>query len=168
MMDKISLVAFATFLIVHVLIIVSIATPDWIVSDIGGSIRLGLLWSCQTTRGRPEVCFVPRLCAEWLVALVCLLCSCLCVSSTLLTLVLGHWSSQFQLAARWLGFAAVIFLCLAAVILPAGFHMAEIGAWPYQLPPSYTVGVSYILFIVSIFVTGIAELCASRLCLSHR
>ena len=62
---------------------------------------------------------------------------------------------------------AVVFLCLAAVILPAGFHMAEIGSVAYQLPPSYSVGVSYIMFIVSIFVTGAAELCACRLCLSH-
>ncbi|XP_043198906.1 uncharacterized protein C16orf52 homolog B-like [Amphibalanus amphitrite] len=166
-MGKLTIVAFVTFFIVDILIIVSIATPDWVVSDIGGSIRLGLLWSCQTSRGRPETCYVPRLCPEWLLVLICLLCSCLCVSTTLLLLLLGTWSHRLYNAARWLGFAAVVFLCLAAVILPAGFHMAEIGSVAYQLPPSYSVGVSYILFIVSIFVTGAAELCACRLCLSH-
>ena len=71
-----------------------------------GSIRLGLLWSCQTSRGRPETCYVPSLCPEWLLVLVCLLCSCLCVSTTLVLLLLGAWSRRLYNAARWLGFAA--------------------------------------------------------------
>ena len=35
-MDKLTLASFLTFLVVDILIIVSIATPDWVVSDIGG------------------------------------------------------------------------------------------------------------------------------------
>jgi len=168
MMDKLSFISFMTFLVVDILLLVSLATPDWIVSDIGGSIRLGLFQSCLTQRSGPEVCYVPSLCAEWLLALVAILCGALCVTGTLFLLVLAVWQHRLLHMARWLGFAAVVSLCMAAVILPAGFHMAEIGSLAYQLPPSYTVGLSYILFIVAIFVTGAAELCASKLCLEQR
>ena len=36
-MDKLTVISFLTFFIVDILIIVSVATPDWVVSDIGGT-----------------------------------------------------------------------------------------------------------------------------------
>lgn len=42
--------------------------------------------------------------------------------------------------------------CLAAVIFPMGFHVDEIGGQPYQLPNSHQVGISYILFVLSLWI----------------
>jgi lariat debranching enzyme len=62
---------------------------------------------------------------------------------------------------------SVILFCLAAVIFPLGFSMAEIGGRPYQLPNSFTVGFSYIFFVLALWTTVISELFARRVCLPH-
>ena len=63
-------------------------------------------------------------------------------------------------------FTVVVF-CLAAVIFPMGFHVDEIGGQPYQLPNSHQVGISYILFVLSLWITVISELFAGKVCLPH-
>jgi lariat debranching enzyme len=64
-------------------------------------------------------------------------------------------------------FVAVVLFCLAAVIFPMGFHVDEIGGQPYQLPNSHQVGVSYILFVLALWITVISELFAGKVCLPH-
>lgn len=61
----------------------------------------------------------------------------------------------------------VVLFCLAAVIFPLGFHVDEIGGQPYQLPNSHQVGVSYILFVLALWITVISELFAGKVCLPH-
>lgn len=63
--------------------------------------------------------------------------------------------------------SAVVLFCLAAVIFPMGFHVDEIGGQPYQLPGSHQVGISYILFILALWITVISELFAGKVCLPH-
>lgn len=65
-----------------------------------------------------------------------------------------------------LSFVVVLF-CLAAVIFPMGFHVDEIGGQPYQLPNSHQVGISYILFVLALWITVISELFAGKVCLPH-
>lgn len=48
-----------------------------------------------------------------------------------------------------------------------GFHIDEIGGQPYQLPNSHQVGISYILFVLSLWITVISELFAGKVCLPH-
>lgn len=48
-----------------------------------------------------------------------------------------------------------------------GFHIAEIGGQPYQLPNSHQVGISYILFVLALWITVISELFAGKVCLPH-
>lgn len=48
-----------------------------------------------------------------------------------------------------------------------GFHVDEIGGQPYQLPNSHQVGISYILFVLSLWITVISELFAGKVCLPH-
>jgi hypothetical protein len=56
---------------------------------------------------------------------------------------------------------------LAAVIFPMGFSIDEIGGAPYQLPNSFQVGLAYIFFVMSLWITVISELFASKICLPH-
>lgn len=62
---------------------------------------------------------------------------------------------------------SVVLFSLAAVIFPMGFHMQQIGGQPYQLPNSHHVGVSYILFVLALWITVISELFAGKVCLPH-
>lgn len=64
-------------------------------------------------------------------------------------------------------FISVVLFCLAAVIFPMGFHVDEIGGQPYQLPNSHQVGISYILFVLALWITVISELFAGKVCLPH-
>lgn len=61
----------------------------------------------------------------------------------------------------------VVLFCCAAVIFPLGFHIDEIGGQPYQLPNSHQVGISYILFVLALWITVISELFAGKVCLPH-
>lgn len=61
----------------------------------------------------------------------------------------------------------MIVFCLAAVIFPLGFYVQEIGGMPYQLPNSHQVGISYIFFILALWITVISELFAGKICVPH-
>ena len=109
-------------------------------------------------------------------------------AATLLLISVSAWTRGRHLAAhaKWMGFVAVIFFCLAAVIFPIGFSQNEIGGAAYQLPNSYQVlqtfpsskhitliqrtfqvGISYIFFVMALWTTVISELFASKICLPH-
>jgi lariat debranching enzyme len=61
----------------------------------------------------------------------------------------------------------VILFCVAAVTFPIGFDMDQIGGEPYQLPSSYQVGISYIFFVLALWITVVSELFAGKVCLPH-
>ena len=61
----------------------------------------------------------------------------------------------------------VILFCLASIVFPIGFSVDEIGGAPYQLPNSSQVGLSYIFFVMALWITVISELFASKVCLPH-
>nr|CAD7430104.1 unnamed protein product [Timema monikensis] len=129
--------------------------------------RLGLMWTCMRLHNRPQVCFPPNLQPEWLLTLVCIFVGCICITTTIIMLALSHWDRNVVPYARWVGFTAMVLFCLAAVIFPMGFHVDEIGGQPYQLPNSHQVGVSYILFVLALWITVISELFAGKVCLPH-
>ena len=62
---------------------------------------------------------------------------------------------------------SVILFCLASIVFPIGFSVDEIGGAPYQLPNSSQVGLSYIFFVMALWITVISELFASKVCLPH-
>lgn len=142
------------------------------------------MWTCMTLYNRPQVCFTPELQPEWLLALVCIFVGCICITTTIILLASSHWDRNVVPYARWVGFTAsklhitsvtsqsnvlfsVVLFCLAAVIFPMGFHVDEIGGQPYQLPNSHQVGISYILFVLALWITVISELFAGKVCLPH-
>jgi len=166
-MDRLSIISGALFFASNVFAVTSLAMPDWIVTENGGTTRLGLMQSCLTIYNRPTVCYTPDLSTEWWITLVSILAGCLCVTSTLVLLFISIWDRQLVHVAKWFGFAAVIFFCVAAVVFPMGFKHEEIGGAPFQLPNSYNVGISYIFFVMALWTTVISELFASKICLPH-
>ncbi|BES88274.1 unnamed protein product [Nesidiocoris tenuis] len=168
-MDKLTIISGIFFLLADIFAIISLALPDWIITDIGGErdTRLGLLWSCMKIYDRHQECVTPDLQPEWLLALVCIFLGCVCITTTIILLISSHWRRNVIPYARWVGFTAMVLFCLAAVIFPMGFHVDEIGGQPYQLPNSHQVGISYILFVLSLWVTVMSELFAGKVCLPH-
>ncbi|XP_023245366.1 uncharacterized protein C16orf52 homolog A isoform X2 [Copidosoma floridanum] len=171
-MDKLTIISGTLFLAADMFAVVSLAMPDWIITDVGviimtGDTRLGLMWSCMTLYNRPQVCYKPDLKPEWWTALVCILIGCILITTTIILLISSHWDRNLIPYARWVGFSAMVVFCLAAVIFPMGFHIDEIGGQPYQLPNSHQVGMSYILFVLSLWITVISELFAGKVCLPH-
>lgn len=167
-MDKLTLISGALFLSANVFAIISLILPDWIISDVGGETRLGLLQTCLTIYGRPgTTCFPSQLQPEWMLALICIFAGCTFITATTILLVVSHWNMAIVHYARWMGFTAMVLFCLAAVIFPIGFAMDQIGGEPYQLPSSHQVGVSYILFILALWITVISELFAGKVCMPH-
>jgi len=103
--------------------------------------------------------------AEWLLAFVCIMLGIICISITIVLLGLSYWEYRVMKFARWLGFVAMILFCLAAVIFPIGFDMDQIGGEAYQLPNNYRVGISYIFFVLALWITVVSQLFASKVCL---
>lgn len=130
-MDRMTTVSAALFLAADVFAIVSLAMPDWIVTDVGGKharthtlkhtrnpayampipsvpgeTRLGLMWTCITLYNRPQDCFSPELQPEWLLALICIFVGCICVTTTVILLASSNWDRDVIPYARWVGFTA--------------------------------------------------------------
>ncbi|XP_074648282.1 modulator of smoothened protein-like [Tubulanus polymorphus] len=167
-MDKLSIISGALFLAADIFAVMSLAMPYWIVSTIGGDTSIGLLKTCLNVHGRPEICFSPKpIRGEWLLTFICILAGILLVTVTIILLAVSYWKYSVMKYARWLGFMAMILFCLAAVIFPIGFNMDQIGGEPYQLPNNFQVGISYIFFVLALWITVISELFAGKVCLPH-
>ncbi|KAK2192000.1 hypothetical protein NP493_41g04053 [Ridgeia piscesae] len=167
-MDKLSIISGALFFAADTFAIASLAMPNWIVSDVGGSTYIGLLQTCLTIHGRDTSCFTPdHLRSEWILTFLCITAGILCITVTIVLLGVSYWMYNVMKFARWLGFVAMIMFCLAAVIFPIGFNMDQIGGEAYQLPSSYQVGISYIFFVLALWITVISELFAGKVCLPH-
>lgn len=167
-MDKLSIISGALFFTADVFAVASLAMPNWIVSDVGGRTYIGLLKTCLKIYDRPQICFSPSpMRIEWLLTFACVILGIICVSITIILLVVSHWKYRVMKFARWLGFVAMILFCQAAVIFPTGFNIEQIGGEPYQLPNNYQVGISYIFFVLALWITVVSELFASKVCLPH-
>ena len=139
MMDKLTLISGTLFLVADMFALTSLVLPDWIVTEVGGDTRLGLMVTCVTSHRRPPLCSAPQLPGAWLLALVSVMLGILAVTATIVLIILSVWRRSNAMYAKWMGFMGVIFFCLAAVIFPIGFSQDEIGGAPYQLPNSYQV-----------------------------
>lgn len=123
-MDKLTLISGTLFIAADIFAIVSLAMPDWIITDVGGEYfhlsrslyftglispgetKLGLMWTCMTLYNRPPTCFTPDLQPEWLLALVCIFVGCICITTTVILLATSHWDRNVIPYARWVGFTA--------------------------------------------------------------
>jgi hypothetical protein len=106
-MDKLSIISGALFFAADVFAVVSLAMPHWIVSEIGGDTNIGLLKTCLTIYGRPNICFMPSpVRGEWLLTFICIVLGIICISVTIVLLALSYWEYRVMKFARWLGFVA--------------------------------------------------------------
>merc|ERR1712098_954924 len=69
----------------------SLVLPDWIVTEVGGDMRLGLMMSCVTLHKRPAHCFPPSLPWEWMLSLMCVIMGVVCVTTTLILILMSAW-----------------------------------------------------------------------------
>ncbi|XP_055341765.1 uncharacterized protein C16orf52 homolog B-like [Paramacrobiotus metropolitanus] len=167
-MDKLNAISTLFFVMADVFALVSLILPDWIVSDIGGGrTRIGLLETCFIIYGRDPTCEASVLPTEWTFSLILLVLGILTSTITSVLFVISQWRSSVTNAARWIGFVGMIFFCLVAVTFPLGFSMDAIGGDPFQLPNSFQVGISYILFVLALWITVVSELIAGKVCLPH-
>ncbi|ESO84077.1 hypothetical protein LOTGIDRAFT_211017 [Lottia gigantea] len=167
-MDKLSIISGALFFAADIFAVISLAMPNWIISEVGGNVYIGLLQTCLTIYGRPPICFSPEpVRAEWVLTFICVVLGIMCISITVILLGLSLWEYRVMKFARWLGFVAMILFCIAAVIFPIGFDMDQIGGEAYQLPNNFRVGISYIFFVLALWITVVSQLFASKVCLPH-
>jgi hypothetical protein len=58
-----------------------------------------------------EMCFTPTpIRAEWILTFICIILGILCVTTTIILLIISHWRYRVMKHARWLGFAASKYL----------------------------------------------------------
>ncbi|CAM9320282.1 modulator of smoothened protein [Lethenteron reissneri] len=165
-MDRLTAVAGCLFVAADVFAVVSLVNPDWInTGTTPDAFTIGLARQCQTIRGRERACTPPRLPAEWLLALLMMVCGVALLTAACALLLLSRWRRDLAVHARWIAFAAMVLFCIAALIFPVGFYVEEVGGQPYKLPNNAQVGSSYVLFIVSIFFTIVGLLFAGKVCL---
>jgi membrane protease YdiL (CAAX protease family) len=126
------------------------------------------MWSCLTLVNRNhQICYTPVLSLEWLITLILIFLGIICITTVVILLIASRWDRNVIFYARWIGFTAMVVFCLAAVIFPLGFYIEEINGLPFQLPNSHQVGISYIFFILALWITVISELFAGKICLPH-
>jgi len=163
-MDKFVIVGGFLCFTADVFAIASLATPEWVVMEFAGSVRLGLTVMCQKSEGQPEVCVTPELPQEWLATLMFMILGVVALTLTCFLLVMSPWKPSIVDAAKWIVFIGMIVFCLAALTFPLGFQMPEIGGKPYKLPQGTHVGPSFFLYIFCIVFTIASELFIFKVC----
>ncbi len=108
-MDKLTLTSAVLFGAAEVMVLSAVLMPDWIVTNVGGPARLGLLRTCVTLHGRggQERCGTPdSLPPEWLLALILSLGAAVAVLVALVLTLVSAWDRDLVKYAQWSGFAA--------------------------------------------------------------
>lgn len=146
-MNKHIVVSIALFIIVIFMVIFAFFMPEWIISDAGGQVQIGLWQTCIITRKVPK-CFISSAPTEWLLAIGFIIVGCFFATLTVVVLI-GALKTHYLFAiGRWLGLATLAFFSIAAVLIPMGFYMEPIRGEPFQLPSSFSVCL-LLLIIVS-------------------
>ncbi|XP_032231257.1 uncharacterized protein C16orf52 homolog A isoform X2 [Nematostella vectensis] len=163
-MDKSVIAGGILCFIADVFAIASIATPEWIVNQFAGSMRLGLTMTCHQPLTQPEVCASTEQPSEWLVTTGLINIGIVLLSMAWLFLLFSARQRHLVKFGRWFIFTALILFNLAALVFPLGFHMPEIGGMPFKLPNGTNVGHSFILFVFSIILTVTSEMFLFKVC----
>lgn len=103
-MDKFVIVGGFLCFAADVFAIASLATPEWVVMEFAGSVRLGLTVMCQRSEGQSEVCITPELSQEWLATLMFMILGVVALTLTCILLVMSSWKPSIVDAAKWIVF----------------------------------------------------------------
>lgn len=179
-MEKWNLIASLLFLLADICAVASLINGDWLVcGEACGDVQVGLLRTCTRIRGRNETeCYASALKIEWLLAFVCVVVAIGALTIAVVSFALGACLSTsnagtnhgrlFASSASFgksVGMVAVVAMCVASVLFPAGFHIPEIGTVAYQLNANVRIGLCYILFVLGLWLAAISEFLANRVCL---
>ncbi|KAL4673246.1 hypothetical protein H8959_017180 [Pygathrix nigripes] len=159
--DKLTIISGCLFLAANIFAITSITNPDWLdTRESVGALTVGLVGQRQTIHGREGVCIPPRLPLEWVTTLFFYHGNHLTVTRGLL--VASPWGREATIYVQRIAFTGMMLFCMAALIFPIGFYISEVGGQSYKLPNNTVVGLSYVLFVLSIFFTIVGLLCAAK------
>uniref|UniRef100_A0A2K6MGE4 Modulator of smoothened n=1 Tax=Rhinopithecus bieti TaxID=61621 RepID=A0A2K6MGE4_RHIBE len=137
--DKLTIISGCLFLAANIFAITSITNPDWLdTRESVGALTVGLVGQRQTIHGPEGVCIPPQLPLEWVTTL------------------------EATIYVQRIAFTGMMLFCMAALIFPIGFYISEVGGQSYKLPNNTVVGLSYVLFVLSIFFTIVGLLCAAK------
>ncbi|XP_033112403.1 uncharacterized protein C16orf52 homolog B-like [Anneissia japonica] len=152
-MDSFMIAAGVSYTMASVLCIISLITPQWVVSTDLGNINLGLFVHCQKIFGREEQCSATESPIAWTLTALLILAGLMLVSTAALLVLLTRKQPSLECYPKYFGVVAGILFCLAIVMFPAGFDMPIIGGTSFLLPASAKVGISYGLFCMAIICT---------------
>ncbi|CAN0357566.1 unnamed protein product [Lampetra planeri] len=169
-MDRLTVAAGLLFLVADVFAVASLLNPDWIRTAEPPAVQtLGLVLQCEQLHGRERSCSAPsQLPAPWKATLAFLACGVLALSAACVSIGVARWRPGAVVYSRWLAFAAMIMMCLGALIFPAGFSAEALGGEAYKLPANAQVGSSYVLFVLSIFFVIVGLLFSGRIFFTGR
>lgn len=133
------MLSIALFALVDLTVLVTYFLPNWVISNVGGEIQIGLWQSCVVSRRRTSTCYYTVVPNEWRYAIRFIYTG--CAFATLAVICFGFSVKVRQLAnyGRWLGLLSLAFFCLASVAIPMGFNMEQIKGEHFQLPNSFYV-----------------------------
>ncbi|XP_028845591.1 modulator of smoothened protein [Denticeps clupeoides] len=153
-MDKLTVVSACLFLAADVFAIASVASPNWInTGEERGALAVGLVRQCQTIYGRYQTCTATRLPPAWAAALALIITAIVSLTLTCGLLLASQWRREAIKYACQVAFAGMVFMCIAALVFPAGFYIGEVGGQPFKLPNNTVVGSAYVFFVLSILFT---------------
>ena len=74
-----------------------------------GDTRLGLMRTCLTLHNRPQECYNSELNSSWLFTLIAIFSGCICLTVTIVLMIVSHWDRTVAPYAKWIGFSAGMF-----------------------------------------------------------
>eukprot|EP00049_Salpingoeca_infusionum_P002972 m.61807 g.61807 ORF g.61807 m.61807 type:complete len:173 (-) comp11881_c0_seq3:207-725(-) len=148
----------------------TLASQQWVIRDFEGVSQYGMLRQCDesiyndqfVTRCR----FPPRLSGTWAATAMCMIVG-LCILAYATYKAASAVADHRALSkAKWAGFWCAVMWALAAVLFPVGLAGEPVGGEVFRLPENSSIGVAYILFVVSLLTLFMGEIIALRIVLN--
>eukprot|EP00049_Salpingoeca_infusionum_P002973 m.61816 g.61816 ORF g.61816 m.61816 type:complete len:175 (-) comp11881_c0_seq5:207-731(-) len=110
--------------------------------------------------------FPPRLSGTWAATAMCMIVG-LCILAYATYKAASAVADHRALSkAKWAGFWCAVMWALAAVLFPVGLAGEPVGGEVFRLPENSSIGVAYILFVVSLLTLFMGEIIALRIVLN--
>ena len=62
--------------------------------------------TCLTLHNRPQECYNSELNSSWLFTLIAIFSGCICLTVTIVLMIVSHWDRTVAPYAKWIGFSA--------------------------------------------------------------
>lgn len=139
-MDKHIFISIFLFFLVDFTVMFALFLPEWIISNVGGEVQIGLWQTCIITK-KIAHCYASSVPTEWVLATFFIICGCFFATLAVVTFIGSLKSHGLVQYGRWLGLATLASYCMASILIPIGFTMDAIKGEPFQLPSSFYVSI---------------------------